>query len=298
MSNPDKDDAAGYLGLVDDDAIDTTGSGDGDGNDVTPKADPEPKPEHLEPDPDPKNDPKRVEYWQSQADKHKNRADALERLAPLGKLVEERKDVRDAIEAVISGKPEKVIPKLQKPTVPQRPADYDPVEAVNDPNSSSFRYRAELETYNSQLMDFFDKRDQEREVAFEQARQESARREQAAIADQTIRRKLTEHGIIGDEQEKFFAVMNSPQSLNLDNLVSLYEVIQGKHTPTPKSVDEKQKQIEEQIKKGKAPLPASVTESQTPPTDKEETVEDVFNNSLFAGGKATAIRRVGPKPKA
>jgi len=286
MPTPDSD--AEYMGLVE--APDTTIADAGSGaHDQEPVAAEEGKPE-VSDSYDPKTDPKRVEYWQSKADQYKHRAEELEVLEPLGKLVREREDVRKAIEDTIQGKPKTLEPEVKKPEVekpiaPVRPVDYDSVAAVQDPDSPSFKFRVDQLQYQEQLLSYYDKREEMRQGAFEQQRQESLRREQAAIADATLRARLSEKGILGAEQDKFIEVMGAPESFRLENLITLYEVVQGK-TPQvkPPSADEKAKKLREQIERGKAPLPPGL-DGGTSDVPVKETEEGIFNQSLFEASK-------------
>lgn len=295
MSNPVEDNAGEYMELIDE-PIDTTGSGHlAQASGFPAEKEVKPEPKTKEPAVDPKADQSRFEYWQSQHDKVAKERDQLKSLEPLQRLIAEREDVRQTIENAIMGKPAPEQrphkEELVKPVRPTKPADYDTVSAQTDPESPSFKYRAALELYDDQMREFYEKREEMRQQEFDRARIEAQRKEQAAIADAMMRKRLTERGIIGDEQTRFFETMDTPKSFELDNLITLYEVVQGKHQPTPEALDAKQKALEEQIRRSGAPLPASVEGRVALPVEKELTEEDNFNQSLLASGKAWMGKR-------
>lgn len=286
MPNPEPEVAGQvYLGLEDEGTNHTPGSGEPV---VEPVVQVDPTPEPIDTPVDPKDDPKRLEYWQSRADKANKRAESLERLAPLGKLLEERPDIVQVIQEKVTGKvAEPPKPALVKPSVPPKPADYDSVAAVSDPESPSFKYRTSLETYQEQVLDFYDKKEALRQEQYEQERTLASRKEQAAVADAKLRARLQEKGIVGTEVERFIQVMDSPQSFDLDNLIAYYNVVQGKGAPKPP--DAKLAELNRRGAATRVPLPAGIEGGENPAAEPESE-EQTLNESFLAVGKQTARR--------
>mgnify|MGYP001613736497 CR=1 FL=1 len=119
------------------------------------------EPEKVAPTPkeesEPKDDPSRMEYWQSVADKRQKRLMELEPLAPIKKLFEEDPDLITELEKVIAKKRQPVGP--QRPAPPEKPAAFDEVESVTNPESTSWKFRQQKEEYHAQLLDFYDQRE-------------------------------------------------------------------------------------------------------------------------------------------
>ena len=116
-----------------------------------------------------KENPSRHEYWQSQHDKvnnelgnaHKELDYYKQQLGPLQDYLKQNPNVVNAIDRQLSngqpqGQPQQQAQQpvqgnqqepLQKPDKPTRPSDYNEVDAYNDPDSSSFKYRTQLDGY-------------------------------------------------------------------------------------------------------------------------------------------------------
>ena len=107
----------------------------------------------------PRDDSTRFEYWQSQADKAKGELNALRQ-----ELEYYRSNTNPAEQSSVSnGQPQAYPeqglqePSLKEPTAPERPHSYNEVDAYNDPQSESFKYRVAKESYRDKYLDFLTK---------------------------------------------------------------------------------------------------------------------------------------------
>lgn len=113
---------------------------------------------------------------------------------------------------------------VQAPVRPQRPQNYDPIDAQSNPNSESFKYARAMEDYQEQMADYLETSNK-RAIAQAQAAAERATYEMRANA---ARQQLTQsYGLGPEEVDEFWQMMDDPQTVNLDNLVKLYRVIKG-----------------------------------------------------------------------
>ena len=112
-----------------------------------------------------KDDSTRFEYWQSQADKAKGELDTIRQelnyykdtLAPVEQMIRSNPQVLDNLESSTSnGKAQGQVQEtsLKEPTAPDRPHSYNEVDAYNDPESDSFKYRMAKEQYRDSYLDF------------------------------------------------------------------------------------------------------------------------------------------------
>ena len=100
-------------------------------------------------------DPKRFEYWQAQAQKAENeKKEALTQLAekskydPLIDVIRSDDETLKFVQSRLNGQRAPVKP-LEPP---QRPNSYNEVEAYQNPDSPSFKYRKANETYRDTLL--------------------------------------------------------------------------------------------------------------------------------------------------
>lgn len=102
----------------------------------------------------PRDDSTRFEYWQSQADKAKGELNALRQ------ELDYYRNGQDVQSSASNGQPQAYPqqglqePSLKEPTAPERPHSYNEVDAYNDPQSESFKYRVAKEAYRDKYLDF------------------------------------------------------------------------------------------------------------------------------------------------
>lgn len=113
---------------------------------------------------------------------------------------------------------------LEKPQRPQRPAVYDPIDATTNPNSASWKYREEMESFTERMAEYMD---QLQERTLQQTRMEAERQAHQSRIAATNAQLASSYGMSQEEVADFWRVMNSPESMSLDNLQKLYRVIKG-----------------------------------------------------------------------
>lgn len=241
-------------------------------------AEPEPEPEQPESDQEPElsdSDQKRFAYWQSQHDKVKNELDKMkstygevpQEVVDLARNIVKRPDLLDAVESHLSGtargsqtpsatrqKQEKAVP--ERPTKPQKPQGYDHYEAVNDPESESFRYRAAMQEYEEQLSDYLLAKEEAREAQRAEREQQASQQAQQQALRQELTQSLRDGYDFNDQQiNDFFEVVN--QTPELDDLVTYYRMKTG--TPAPPKQPPREEQIKARKKRSAASPPPNGT---------------------------------------
>lgn len=180
-----------------------------------------------------KNDDKRFEYWQSQAAKKDN------------ELAEYKAQVEQAIRAqqsqqVPNQQPAQPVEEFPPPPKrPDKPRGFSREEAWNDPSSESARYLDEVDTWQDNMGEYRDLRNQydlalirERFEAEDNARK--AKQQQMAQYNQTkkqvrdVYQQVTGHyGFSDAEAKDFIKSMSNSESISMDNLVQLYRMNKG-----------------------------------------------------------------------
>ena len=179
-----------------------------------------------------KNDEKRFEYWQSQANKAQNQ------LAQQQQQIEQIQNVQTQPPPV-QEQPVEQFP--EPPQRPEKPRNFSREEAYADPTSESARYlddyegwRDDTTEYNSLKQEYTVAQIQERFDSQEERRQADIQRQQA-YAEQTqqmqgVSEHLTGHyGFETNDAKEFIQTMSDPNSLSLDNLVQLYRLQKGQN---------------------------------------------------------------------
>lgn len=237
--------------------------------------DPNLHPDPDAPDPDKDEDPekKRFEYWQSIADRERNRANELEFAAPVARLLKEKPEILLKLQAelVNSGKQEDAGPK--RPEMPARPADYDEVAAYSNPDSSSFQYRKAVEAHREAMINYIEERDKAREVLLHKELQRRETEEQERIRLAKLKTILVQKGLTPVESEDFIQTMNSPESFTADNLIALYKL-----RKSAKAKPDKARDMEDRSKRRDVPLPdasGGVTRK-TEEVDKDKAMSGAF----------------------
>ena len=199
---------------------------------------------------DPSNDDKRYQYWQSQADKLKNENARLKQVqAQPQQPVAPQEYQQEPVEAFPAA-----------PDKPQRPGHFNREEAYSDPSSDSAKYmdaveswRDDITEYNTIKTQYDNAIMQEKFDKIEHDRVENAKRfeSQQAHNKQTLAIKEHVQGHYGMDEataNDFMQKMSNPDSLNLDNLVKLYQLTEGNTAPqqqtTPAQPSDSFKQVQ------------------------------------------------------
>ena len=225
----------------------------------------------------PRDDSTRFEYWQSQADKAKGELNALRQ-----ELEYYRSNTNPAEQSSVSnGQPQAYPqqglqePSLKEPTAPERPHSYNEVDAYNDPQSESFKYRVAKESYRDKYMDFLTKKDQAREQEMQAQYQAQMQQQQA----QMVQQQAMSHAVnnFGWEQSKameFVRWSQNPENLTLDNLAKLFEL---RTNPNP-VVKQRTEEMQNQANRLSVPKTAAV---QTGQAEQPKSDEQMFSDALL-----------------
>ena len=236
-----------------------------------------------------KDDSTRFEYWQSQADKAKGELGTIRKeldyyknsLAPVEQMIRNNPQVLDQLEQTPSNEQPQAYPNglqetsLKEPSAPERPHSYNEVDAYNDPESDSFKYRLAKENYRDEYLGYLQKKDQVREEEMQQAYQQQMQQQQA----QMIQRQAMSHAVnnFGWDQTKaaeFVAWSQNPQNLTMDNLAKLFEL----RTNADPVVQQRKTEMQNQAERLAVPKTAAV---QTGKTEQPRSDEQLFNDAFF-----------------
>tara|TARA_R100001510_G_scaffold57662_1_gene66710 strand:+ start:2802 stop:3638 length:837 start_codon:yes stop_codon:yes gene_type:complete len=225
----------------------------------------------------PRDDSTRFEYWQSQADKAKGELNAIRQ-----ELEYYRSNTNPAEQSSVSnGQPQAYPeqglqePSLKEPTAPERPHSYNEVDAYNDPQSESFKYRVAKESYRDKYLDFLKEKDQVREQEIQKQYQAQMQQQQT----QMIQQQAMSHAVnnFGWEQSKameFVRWSQNPENLTLDNLAKLFEL---RTNPNP-VVKQRTEEMQNQANRLNVPKTAVVQNGQA---EQPRTDEQLFSDALL-----------------
>ena len=235
-----------------------------------------------------KNDAKRFEYWQSQADKSANEnAQLKQQLSQVQQM-----NVQQPAQAPVKEQTQEFPPP---PDRPKRPSGFNRQEAYEDSNSQSARYLEETEQWRDSMTEYSSLKSEysnalvrEQLDTQQQARVEDAKRAQA---QQQANKEINdvyelvqgEHGLSANEARDFIKDMSDPNSLNMKNLVQLYRLKKGSgqtaQAPAGPSDAFKQQQRAQQV-----PSPMGVQPSQS--NDPQGSAEDGIMDSMISDFKS------------
>lgn len=193
---------------------------------------------------DPVQDPQRYQYWQSRHDQKAAELDKLkaqfEAQQPLLKYINENPEIAQKVYGVVqenlgqqpqqgssNGVPsgeQKPLP--QRPEKPTKPSDYNPVDAVSDEDSSSYKYRQQMEEYNEKLVEYNEqlvsRQQQERE-------QQQQQQQQAAQRNQQLKELYNEavyrHGMPQQQAAQFVQWASNPD-YGVEDLIAVFQARQ------------------------------------------------------------------------
>lgn len=234
-----------------------------------------------------KDDPSRHEYWQSQHDKVISENQTLKEqlnkagdLAELDQFIRNNPQVLDNIQSLSNGTPE-VQPQqanqtdpLQKPLRPQKPGSYNEVDAFNDPDSESFKFRISKDQYQDQMLDYYENVEEHRtrQMQSQQQQQMAQQQQQSAYSH-----AQNQWGFDANEAAEFVRWAENPQNITLDSLGRLFRL--GKAPSQQESqVETKVRQMDQQKERLQAQPTTTVQPGKSAPT---LSAEDSFNAGLL-----------------
>jgi len=235
-----------------------------------------------------KQDTDRFEYWQSRNDKTQgelNRINAefeqyKQTMGPVANAIQQNPQLLQNLEqqSPSNGQPVQEQNPLQAPNRPEKPHSFNEVDAYNDPDSESFKYRLSVDKYRDDMIDHYGKVDQYRQeqqtMAYEAQREQAAQNQASSYAQQTL----------GWDQNKVSDAIQWLQNPNNVTFETLFKVYELNHAPSRDQVQSQQKVAEYQQREErlKVPQTTAVTSgtSQAPMND-----EQLFNQSMLSWKK-------------
>ena len=235
-----------------------------------------------------KNDERRFQYWQSEADKVKNENEQLKM------QMQQLAQMQQAPQAPAQEQPVEEFPP--PPEKPEAPVGFNRAEAMEDPRSPSAQYLNKLDNWRDDITEYNALKNQydtailrEKFEAQEKQRQNEIQRAQAYQQQQTqmnevYNRIQGEHGLTPEEAGEFMQTMSKPESLTIDNLVQLYRLQKGSGQPVTQTPPAGPSDTFNQQSRAQAvPSPMGVLPAQ----QNESTVsaEDQIMDSMISGYK-------------
>jgi hypothetical protein len=237
---------------------------------------------------EPKNDPTRFEYWQSRANRVESQIKEAEPYLQLAAYLQQNPQALNSLKSQLSASPVQgqQPTELVKPERPVKPADYDSVEAHNNPESSSYKWREAMDNYRESIADYYEQKEETRQQAADLA---EAQRQQV-IAQRTQMNSLANDLVMNQgfkpaDARQFVTEYSDPRSITLDNLIKLWRVTHSAPSAPIESNQVKKEALINRRGNMQIPLPAAAQPNVTNPAD-QFTDEDLFNASLRAAGRA------------
>ena len=222
-----------------------------------------------------KEDPRRFEYWQSQADRMRGENEHLKQeIGSIKNYLAEREQASPSnLEVqgspVPTGNPEA---GLKAPVQPTKPSNYNEVDAFNDPNSASFQYRNQMDAYRDDVATYMLQRESVRE---KQQLMQARKQQDQMVNQQAYTHAVSNYGWSPDQANDFINWSRNPQNVTIDHLAKLYEM--DKRGVNPQSEMKRQEMLRQQ-ERAQVPRTSQVTPAPAPP---QITEEQAFSASLL-----------------
>lgn len=235
-----------------------------------------------------KNDERRFQYWQSEADKAKNENAQLK--AQMEQMNQPQQVESTPVEQ--EKKPEDFPPPPEKP---QTPVGFNRAEAMEDPRSASAQYLDKLDSWRDDIVEYNALKNeyntalvQERLEAQESQRQEELQKQaqlqqQQAQVTEIHQRVQGEYGLSADEATEFIQTMSKPESLTMDNLVQLYRMQKGSGKEVQTQPAGPSDTFNQQARAQQVPSPMGVLPSQQ--NESTQNAEDSIMDSMISDYK-------------
>ena len=174
----------------------------------------------------------RFEYWQGQADRYRQELEKVQPLAseytrfqPVVEYLKQNPDAIDKIAAMRGTGNTLSQDTIQAPAKPVRPTDYNDSDAVT-PGTASFKYDRAVNDYRTQLTEYmYAKQELQEKKQMEYSQKEQAKQIESQRISELGNTLVAQYGFNKDQVADFVQVMNSPESMEMKNLVNLYKVI-------------------------------------------------------------------------
>ena len=164
---------------------------------------------------------------------------------------------------------------LQEPSAPERPHSYNEVDAYNDPESDSFKYRLAKEEYRDNYLGYLKDKDQVREQELQAQYQAQMQQQQTHMMQtQAHSHAVNSYGWDTNKANDFVQWAQNPDNLTMDNLAKLFEL----RTNTNPVVQQRTQEMQNQAERLAVPKTAAV---QTGKAEQPRTDEQLFSDALL-----------------
>jgi hypothetical protein len=244
------------------------------------------QPDVVEQPADNKNDDTRYEYWQSQAAKKENELNQFK--AQVQQAVQRDSIAAQQAQTVQEPQADEFPPP---PSAPEKPAGFNRQEAWDDPSSPSAQYLDAKEKWQDNMNEYRDLRNQY-EIASMRESMETQERQKRAVAakQQEYRQQKAQeneifnhvqghHGLSREEAVDFMQTMSNPDSLSIDNLVSLYRINRGQGNVNPQSQGPSETfQQSRNAQQVPSPMGVMPGQSNQPKNDSDTIMDDLITS--------------------
>lgn len=219
-----------------------------------------------------KDDPNRIAYWQSQTDLVKNDNAKLSQELQMYQNLVGRLSEKQTEQV---GTPAQPQPAQAPISQPSRPTSYNEVDAYNDPDSDSFKYRLAKEEYNDSRFDQVLGAMQQQETA---RQQEIAQQQEQMVVNQAYSQVKNGYGWDDGKSASFVKWAQNPANVTVDVLAKVFEMQNAPNTATVQAQNKatEMKQAGERLQ---VPRTTSVTTGQAEP---QQSDQDMFNAGLLS----------------
>ena len=220
-----------------------------------------------------KDDPNRMAYWQSQTDKAKN--DAMRAMQEVERYKQALAQVNQ--QAPVSNESQNRLrsDSLEEPVRPEKPISYNEVDAYNDPESDSFKYRVKYDQYRDARLDYVERLEHSRQ---QQQQAEFAKQQERQMVNQAYTQVQNAYGFDQMKAADFISWAQNPNNITMDTLVKLYN-IQKSPGIQQQQVEQKKQAMQNQNEALKVPTTTAVTPGTSQPQMDDEAM---FNEALLS----------------
>ena len=220
-----------------------------------------------------KDDPNRMAYWQSQADKAKNEAYIMAQEAE--KYRQQLQQIQQQHSVSNESQNRLRSDSLEGPTAPEKPISYNEVDAYNDPESDSFKYRVSYDKYRDARMDHLQKLELIRQ---KQLQNQFARQQETQMVNQAYNQVQNTYGWDQMKAADFIGWAKNPSNITLDSLAKLYDISVSPGIQQ-QQVEQKKQAMQNQNEALKVPTTTAVTPGTSQPQMDDEAL---FNEALLS----------------
>ena len=203
-----------------------------------------------------------AKYFQSEKDKLAAENENLKKYEKIGKLIEQRPDIQNAIANTVSGNGAQA---PQNNRVALNKDEFDPWEAYNDPKSKSYAFRMQEigDVVNQQV-----------------GKQMQGVQRNTAMTQ--LKADLTAKGLNGDDVEDFISFAGTPANeLGVDNVIKMWRAV--KETPATENNPLDQVRNTQNI-----PQSGGILQGERPQVKND--IDSMWDGIVKAGGRSSVLK--------